>query len=307
MTAPRRVLLVAPRDRLSDLGALIRAWHAAGVQVDSQTFDGEMPDLRERVSSRDDLCAALLIGPARRAPATVLAAPFLVDRGNRRVPVGWLPATGAVPLRRFAAAAARVHRRKGCSLAVALLGQWHPLYLRIVDRMDALISQHRTVFRWSSDVITREGLIQALGSGLGLGVYLGHGRPVGWVGYHGLRARHFDKFDGEPMGAVISLCCHTASRRRTAVSYAEMLPLLGVAAASLGAVTETRHTDNTRWALRICECLCAGGVETIGELIARAAPGLAASAPYRLMGDPLAPLRAAGGGERRAAAITTYP
>ena len=99
----------------------------------------------------------------------------------------------------------------------------------------------------------------------------------------------------------------TASRRRTGLSYAEALPLQGVTAATFGAVGETRHTDNTRWAVRLCEAV-ACGVETIGELVVRSAPPSAsACAPYRIIGDPLAPLSAERAGERRARAIPTYP
>lgn len=305
--ATRRVLLVAPRDRISDLDALTDAWRGAGIHVHSQPFDNAMPDLAKQIYAHENLDAALLVGSARRAPATVLAAPFLIDRRNRRVPVAWLPATGPAPLRRFAAAAARVHRRGGRDLAVALLGQWHPQYLRVVERMDTLMQPHLRTFRWTSDVITREGLVSAVGSGLGLGVYVGHGRPIGWVGYHGLRSRHFDGFAGEPMGAVLSLCCRTASRRRTGLSYAEALPLLGVAAASFGATSDTLHSDNTRWAVSLCQVL-GEGVSTVGELVTRAAPlSPGAIAPYRLFGDPLAPLVASQAALERANAVPVYP
>jgi hypothetical protein len=140
-----------------------------------------------------------------------------------------------------------------------------------------------------------------------LGIYVGHGRPIGWVGYRGLRAHHFEHFGGEPLGAIVSLCCRTASRRRTGLSYAEALPLAGVAAASFGAVTDTRHTDNTRWAVRMCETVLEG-VDTIGELVVRSAPPSAsATSAYRIMGDPLAPLSAPRTGETRARAVRTYP
>ena len=155
--------------------------------------------------------------------------------------------------------------------------------------------------------VTRDELVEALGSGVGLAIYVGHARSTGWVGYRGLRARHFDSFHGEPLGGIVSLCCRTASRRKTGLSYAEALPLEGVTAASFGAVTETRHTDNTRWAMRICETL-SSGVDTLGELIVRSAPpNYSATTPYRLIGDPLAPLAAEHVGAKRAATISTYP
>jgi peptidase C25-like protein len=286
----RTVLLAAPRHCMAQLRSLVRAWRETGMRVECQGFDSVMPNLAAQVRARDDLAAALLVGPARRAPATALPSPFVVDRAQRRVPIGWLPATSAMSLQRFASTAARVHRRGGVGRGVALLGQWHPRYLRIVERMDTLMRHYLRIFRWTSDVITREGLVQAIGSGLGLGVYVGHGRPIGWAGYHGVRSHHFEDFAGEPMGAVLSLCCRTASRRRTGLSYAEALPLLGVTAACFGATSDTLHTDNTRWAVGLCDVL-ATGITTVGELVIRAAPSSpGAVSPYRLIGDPLAPL-----------------
>ena len=305
--ANRTLLLAAPRDHMRDLEELLGAWHEAGVQVDSLPFDGVMPDMAKIVTSRDDLDAALLVGPARRAPATVLPAPFVVDHANRRVPIGWLPAARAISLRRFASTAARVHRRRGVGSSVALFSQWHPRYLHIVERMDSLMRHRLRIFRWTSDVITREGLVRAMGSGLGLGVYVGHGRPIGWAGYHGMRSHHFENFAGEPMGAVLSLCCRTASRRRASMSYAEALPLMGVTAACFGATSDTLHTDNTRWAVALCDAL-ASGVTTIGELIVQAAPASpGAISPYRLIGDPLAPLTTSHAALERANAVQVYP
>ncbi|HSY71564.1 MAG TPA: C25 family cysteine peptidase [Alloacidobacterium sp.] len=303
----RRLLLAAPRGCMRDLQPLVRAWRSVGVHVEHLPFDAVLPDLATRVKARDDLDAVLFVGPARRAPATVLTAPFAMDRSNRRVPIGWLPATDAVSLRRFAATAARVHRRGGVEPGVALFSQWHPRYLHIVDRMETLLRHHLRTFRWTSDVITREGLVDAMGSGLGLGVYVGHGRSVGWVGYHGTRRHHFNSFVGEPMGAVLSLCCRTASRRRTGLSYSEALPLLGVAASSFGATSDTLHIDNTRWAVAICDVLTEG-VTTVGELLVRAALRFrGVVSPYRLIGDPLAPLATPPAAFRRANAVPVYP
>jgi Peptidase family C25 len=303
----RRLLLAAPRGCMHHVQPLVRAWRSVGVHVERRPFDTVLPDLTTRVKARDDLDAVLLIGSPRRAPATVLTAPFVIDGGDRRVPIGWLPATDAASLRCFALAAARVHQRGGVEPGVALLSQWHPRYLHVVERMETLLRHHVRIFRWTSDVITREGLVNAMGSGLGLGVYVGHGRPIGWVGYHGTRRHHFDGFVGEPMGAVLSLCCRTASRRRTGLSYAEALPLLGVAAASFGATSDTLHIDNTRWAVAICDVLTEG-VTTVGELLVRAALRFrGVVSPYRLIGDPLAPLATPPAAFRRANAVPVYP
>jgi hypothetical protein len=90
------------------------------------------------------------------------------------------------------------------------------------------------------------------------------------------------------------------------LSYSEALPLLGVVAASFGATSDTLHTDNTRWAVALCDVLSAGA-STIGELIVRAAPSAGAVAPYRLIGDPLAPLAVPRKAVARAAAVPVYP
>jgi hypothetical protein len=327
----RRLLLVCAPARLPELAVLLRAWRAAGIEVrhcslagdhlDADGVDGVaaggadhlgaaqgvLPDMAALVRDTEGLDAALLIGSPRRAPATVLPAPFALDAHGRRVVLAWLPATSALALRRFAATAARVHRRAGTERGLALFGQWHPQYLRVVDRMGDLLASHWRTFKWTGDQLSREGLVGAMGSGVGLGVYLGHGRPVGWVGYHGVRSHHFDAFEGEPMGALMSLCCRTASRRRTGLSYAEALPLRGVAAASFGAISDTLHTDNTRWAVGLCDAL-AEGVGTVGELILRAAPASpGAITPYRLMGDPFAPLSTQEHDLARAGAVQVYP
>ena len=138
----------------------------------------------------------------------------------------------------------------------------------------------------------RDDLVDLLGTGPAIGVYVGHGRPVGWVGYAGLRAHHFaggtDRVGHRPAAAVVSLTCRTASRRRTGLSFAEALPLLGAAAATVGAVGATVHTGNARWALRMARDL--GGATTIGDLVATVAPHDPHATGYRLIGDPTAPL-----------------
>ena len=304
---PQRLLLVAPQAQLGDLDALLQAWRARGITVVLDSYQQTMPKADTLLDGHDAIDALLLAGDARRAPATVLPGPFLIDarwpaRARRLAAIAQYATN-----QRFAACAARVQRRAGSEQSLALFSQWHPQYLRVIERIDSLVRAQWQTFRWSGDLITREGLVDAVGSGLGLGVYLGHGRAVGWVGYHGVRSHHFDAFDGEPMGALMSLCCRTASRRRTGLSYAEALPLRGVAAASFGATSDTLHTDNTRWAIGLCDALSAG-VKTIGELIARAAPASpSACKAYRLIGDPLAPLASSRAAVMDALAVPTYP
>jgi hypothetical protein len=278
------------------------------------------------VSQHPAFEAALRVSSARRAPSTAVCAPFAIRADGERIPIAWLPHRDDESLRRFAATAARVQRRGGRRRAVALLGQWLPNYLRVADRMRTLTGDCGVrAFRWTGDAITRESMVDAIGCGLGLGLYVGHGRPMGWVGYHGVRAHHFDPLASlsmtpgkfapaslgrprgrEPMGAILSLCCRTASRKRVGISYAESLALMGVAAASFGAVKETYHTDNTRWAVGVCSAL-ADGASTVGELLVRAAPASpTALASYRLIGDPMAPLGSDERSVRRAQRVRTY-
>jgi hypothetical protein len=282
--------------------------------VELEHFTDATPNVAALVAEHDAPDAALLVSSARRAPGTVLPAPFARRRDGAPVPIAWLPFRDTASLHRFAATAARVQRRAGSRRALALLGQWLPNYLRVADRMHYLARDGGVrAFRWTGDAITRESMIDALGCGLGLGLYVGHGRPMGWVGYHGVRAHHFHEAPGsprrsarEPMGAILSLCCRTASRKRVGLSYAESLPLLGVAAASFGAVGDTLHSDNTRWAVGVCSALTAGA-ETVGDLLVRAAPASpAALQSYRLIGDPLAPLGTDDRSLRRAQRVRTY-
>jgi hypothetical protein len=292
---------------VDDFAALFDAYREHGIAVTVETYAGDLPDAGHLAAQDGNLDAVLLAGSARHAPRTALRGPSVVNGAGRAIPAAWFPLKDRESSRRFAAAAARVHRRARQQVTVALLAQWNPRYLRVADRLEALLGRPVRTLRWTEDVIGRSELVEALGAGLGLGLYVGHGRPVGWAGYHGMRRRHFEAFAGEPLGGMLSLCCRTASRRRTGLSYAEALPLLGVTALSFGATTDTRHTDNTRWAIRICDGLAAGA-DSVGSLIVRAAPlDPAAAAPYRLIGDPLAPLAAEAAGARRAAAVKTYP
>lgn len=304
--ARRRAWLVAPGACRAALAPLVEAWADAGIDACVEACDGPLPDVAAQVGAQAGLDAVLLVGSARRAPATALPAPWVTDARQRRIPAAWLPATGEAAVGCFAATAARVQRRSGAQQALAVFGQWHPQYLRVADRIDARLPARWRGLRWTGERLTREGLVQAIGSGVGLGLYVGHGRPKGWVGYHGVRSHHFDDFAGEPMGALLSLCCRTASRRATGLSWAEALPLRGVAAASFGAVSDTLHIDNTRWALGLCDALAAG-VREAGELILRAAPAHdPAVIPYRLVGDPFAPLETTPQALARAEAQPTF-
>ena len=146
--------------------------------------------------------------------------------------------------------------------------------------------------RWTADAIRPEALIKGLNYGVGAAIYLGHGRPNGWVGYYGLRANHFVASDGSPSGALFSLCCNTASRRNVGLSFAEALVQKGKFTSVFAAVDETAHIDNTRLSVRIASAM-SDGASTIGAVVRTAlAQSLKTGESYRIIGDPLAPLTA---------------
>lgn len=288
------VLVVAPAPALAALEPLVAVWrHTRGVVV-HELAPGAVPTGLGELAGRAGADAVLLVGPRRRAPRTVLPGPVLATAAGP-VPVGWLPDTGAADLARFARAAAQVHRRPAGPRTVGVLGQRLGRYDDLAARIVRILGERAgpvRVRRWTAYDLHRDDLVAALGAGPAAAVYVGHGRPVGWVGYAGLRARHVgpDVDAGwRPPAAVLSLSCHTASRRDTGLSFAEALPLRGAAAACLGAVTSTLHTANARWALRIAWLV--GTVATVGELVLAAAAADPHAGLYRLVGDPTAPLR----------------
>lgn len=267
-------------------------------------------DPRALLDLADGAGAVLVVGSRKRSPRTVLPAPVLTDPHGRVVAAAWLPATSAEDLDRFARTAVTVHARAATTRAdadhpapaavprrtLAVLGERHPRFDRLADRIVRLGAEAATpgvdVRRATAYELRRDDLVDLLATGPALGVYVGHGRPVGWVGYAGTRAHHLAdavaRPGHRPAAAVVSLTCQTASRRRTGLSFAESLPLLGVAAATLGAVTSTVHTGNARWALRIARDV--GTANTIGDLVAMVAPHDPHATTYRLIGDPTAPL-----------------
>ncbi len=301
-----RVAVVAAPAAHGALGPLLDAYTASG-SVEPVATD-ETPPVEALTEIAHDAEAVLLVGSRRRSPRTVLPGPLLYPTDGRRVPVGWLPDAGAEALGRFARAAATIHARPGGnrSRSAALLGHRSRRYEDLAGRMGRLLTEGDhplRVYEWTAGHLLRDDMVAGLGCGLALGVYVGHGRPVGWVGYRGTRAHHLEDV-GEPTGAILSLTCRTASRKRVGLSFAEAIPLLGAAGAAFGAVVETLHTDNSRWALRLARSVTSSA-STIGELVAAAIPHPDdASSRYRILGDPLVPLRDAAGATVRADALT---
>lgn len=286
----KKLLILCPAAMVNAAACLERTYKQAGIDTIVVEYSGRPPETTfyEHLQLKN-INAVLVIGKMIYAPATVLPGPFIFIK-KKKIPAAWLPVKSENDITEFASVVKTVHERKQNAIGVALLAQWHPRYLKITNRMDELLNNSLPVFKWTGDVVGREDVVKALGSGLGIGLYFGHGRPIGWVGYYGIRSGHFKHFQGSPLGCMLSFCCKTASRKRTGLSYSEALPLMGVAAASFGAVKETKHSDNTKWAIGICNAL-REGVNNLGDLLLKSEPiDAGAVQHYRIIGDPLAPL-----------------
>ena len=293
-------VVAAPRAALGPLRPLLRE-HERLREV-RVVAPGPVEALCEAAADADGL---LLVGDRRRAPRTALPGPFLVDPSGRAVPAGWLPDLGS-GLEVFAKAAARVQRRSGPPGPLAVLGQWEPRYVQLAGRLEANLRRGGEppfpVLRWTSERITRSDLVDGLRLGLGVGIYFGHGRPSGWAGYHGLRARHLVDVAGEPLGVLFSVTCLTANRHRVGLSFSEAIVTGGAAAAAVGAVDLVSHVDNMRWMLGLADALCSGE-SRLGPALLAAAPRSMSQTPYRIVGDPLALLAGTAEGARRAERI----
>ena len=280
---------------------LVTALSSLGTQDDPPPT-GAFPELR-------DVAAVLVVGDARRSPRHGLPGLFLHDDTGRRVPAGWLP--NLPPrLATFAEAAAKVARRTKARLPrgpLVLLGQWDDRTLSLTQHTENAFQAAACampVFRWTAERIVQTDLLHALRCGPGLALYFGHGRPRGWAGYHGLRASHLAEALGEPLGAILSLTCHTANRWKVSVSFAEEMVLTGLCAASLGATAKTVHLDNGFLTHSLVRTLTNFPLATLGELLLAADLSDAHSfGPYRVLGDPLAPLLGAKDSLEKARAV----
>lgn len=302
------ITVIAAAHNWELLAPLLDAYDDKGYAVQRLTLNSALPPPSELVAVANDSDALLVIGPRQRSPRTVLPGPVVRLADGRAIPAGWLPDIGPDAVRLFGRTAAQLQRRAGSVQSIAVLSQWHPQYLKLAQRIERILRLQQTpVLRWSSDLLLREDMARGLRCGLAAAIYVGHGWPVGWVGYRGTRLQHLADQPGEPLGALLSLSCYTASRRRTGLSFAEGIPLYGIAGAAFGAVTSTLHFNNTRWAVRVCLALKTG-VSTVGELIVAALPSTERSVTdYRLLGDPLAPLVGTADGLAQAQAIELYP
>lgn len=302
------VAIVGSPDDLDALAELRDAYarhHIGQVPVATQ----QVPTPRTLGELASTVDAVMLTYPSNRAPRTVVPWPAVVTDEGRRVPIGLVPSTPG-SLEQFANTAAAVHDRAAItgdrSTSIALLAQRSRRYVDLAGRIRRLLDDHcypaESVFWWTAEEIGRDDVMRGLGSGLGIAVYVGHGRPSGWVGYAGVRARHFSDV-ANACGLIVSLACQTLSRRRIGLSFGEQLVTQGAAAATIGAVSATRHVANARWSLRIVDALAAGA-SSAGALLAAAEPDMDVGRCYRLIGDPMAPLIDAHGARAAARALT---
>lgn len=311
----RGVVVVADAAAAAALRPLLEVWRSGpGVRTAPWTRPGPTAPTGEELAALAETADALLVvGPRRRSPRTVLPGPCVLTTDGRAVPVAWLPFTSAVEVARFAATAAALHSRRATAPrpTLAVLGERQPRFDRLAERVVALARAGGRVAarRCTAYELSRDDCVAALATGPALALYVGHGRPNGWVGYAGMRAHHLAVATGRPghrpVGALVSLTCRTASRRRTGLSFTESVVLAGVAGAALGAVGATHHPGNARWAVRIAHHLA--DATTVGQLVARLVADDPHAAAYRLIGDPTAPLLDAPAPEEESAAEEETP
>jgi len=283
---------VAPPDVLVTLEPLAAAHARSGptrlvATEDLEAWQAELPGAR----------ALLVVGTAGETPSTALRGP-LEDVGGRAVPVGWLPADSGLTLavRAMAEAAARSPSRG----PVALIGGHGERYRALLQRVEAGI-EGQPVHRWDAARASRHTMLSGLALGPALALYAGHGTPRGLAAYGGVSGRDLAG-TGLPLGALVCLTCHAATRPRRGLSFAEEAVLAGAAAAVLAANDDVTHEEHVGMAGALLAALNAG-VSTIGELVCQAALPASLLSRYRIVGDPAAPLAAAVGAAEACAQI----
>jgi hypothetical protein len=303
-----RILVILPDRFRQDISSVNSTYARGRIKAETLVYEPRVNPLKLAVRHAAGCDAVMVAGDQSRAPATMVEGPFLPLQNGRRVPVGWLPLAGRESLHRILHTIERVHSRPRGPVSLAVLSQRSPRYLAVAGRVFSVLSRHRgiLVYQWTAERVLKEAMVHGVRTGIGCAMYVGHGRPIGWVGYYGTRIHDFTGTGGEPAGAILSLCCETASRKRTGLSFSESLVTCGVAAASFGAARKTFHIGNTRWAVNVCEAL-RQGVSSLGELLVRACPPQESSwRNYRIIGDPLAPLQGWAGAAKRARKIEVY-
>jgi hypothetical protein len=177
-------------------------------------------------------------------------------------------------------------------LTVALLGDRQARTSALLDRAEAGLSGAGVVHRWDAGSVTRRAMLAGLRSGVRLAIYTGHGTPSGWPTYGGVRAGDLAGRARAPIGALVCLTCHGATRDASGRSFAEELVASGVAEAVVAAEGDVAHEMDEALLAALVQLLVDGSAATVGELV----EGLAAAVPdcpYSVVGDVEARIRQA--------------
>jgi len=222
-----------------------------------------------------------------------------LDDGGAHVPVGVVPDAPAA-LRALADLQRRGRQRLGAGPVVVLASR-EDRALQLAGRLVAELSRARRLptRRLTAERLARFDLLRALALGPGVALYVGQGHALGWGGYGGIEAWQLDVGGGRPMGALLSLTCHAASRAGASPSFSEEVVRRGLAGAAVGAAGFTPHTANAQLAIAVAQRVAAGA-----RTVAAALPSHAHELrDYRIAGDPLAPLVGARGARREIADV----
>lgn len=290
--------------------SLLEPWLAAKRVHFEIRIEPLYPEIGESLREGDPrllgVSAFVLVGDRGPAPSKQLPGLGLLDANGRFV-FGSQLCLSARTAPVFAAGAATVEERFGIEQApgpAVLLGEWEPRARKMALRsIGCLSGAELPCFQWTADRVSREQLSHGLSTGLGFALYYGHGRSVGWAGYYGYRSRHLPDAPAEPMGAVFSITCSTASRGGSGLSFSERLVSRGVCAASLGATRKTRHLSNAYLASSLCEAIAGGANRVHHSLYEAKLPEDILYSSYRLFGDPTALLKGSRESEEQAALI----
>lgn len=170
-------------------------------------------------------------------------------------------------------------------LSVVLLGDRQARTSALLDRAEARLSRAVTVHRWDAGSVTRRAMLSGLGSGVDVAIYTGHGTPSGWPTYGGVRPSDLVREGAQPIGTLVCLTCHGATRRPDGGSFSDDVVATGVACAVLAAEGEVSHETNDAVLASITSVLVNGAAATVGELLSAVAAAVPAS-PYVITGDP---------------------
>jgi hypothetical protein len=247
----------------------------------------------------EEAAAAWLVVPADLAPEVAAPGTHLTAKNGRHVPVGLVRAE-SMTLTTIASLQHRLRIRLGAGPVVLLASREERARELVAELQVQLRRGRRLPFaRFTAERLPRYALPDALAWGPGVAIYVGQGHTRGWAGYGGVEAWLLDVSGARPLGAILSVTCHAATRISSAPSFSEELVGRGRCAAALGSIDLTPHVENRSLALAVVRRL-ADGATTLADALP---VGHLALARYRLIGDPLAPLIGARGARRGIASV----